>query len=116
MKVHSNYLKTLVVLCEPAYDPELKTRLPKRAQRQGSRRLVWYNVLASKTFIEHLVETKEAIKAVFTADAFEETTSQWLEQIAVVARKEDGDVVDGLIATAALAVVALDVEEGEISM
>ena len=105
---------TVVILCEPVYDPKIKAQVPKRAHRQGNSCEVWYYILTSKTVIENLVETKEARKAGFTAEAFEVTASEWLKQNAAAGVRGDGAVIDGSTADAAIEVEDLDVEENAI--
>ena len=106
---------TVVILCEPVYDPKVKAQVPKRAHRQGNLQEVWYYQLTSQTKIEQLVETKEAAKAGFTAEAFEFTAGEMLRQGAEVAGRasmdETVDVVDGTTVAGAIDVDDMDVEE-----
>ena len=99
---------TVVILCEPVYDPKVSRQVPKRAHRQGNYNPVHYYLLSSCTSIEALVQDKEARKAGFTADAFELTTSEWLNQIGAAKVQEDSAMIEG-----STAATAIDVEDAE---
>lgn len=109
----------VVIICDPVYDPKVKAQVPKRAHRQGNPNELWYYVLTSETMIENLMEKKEAAKAEFTAEAFEFTASELLEQkpgsdVAVRA-SNDGAINDAVIKVSiANAAIDVDVEEDEV--
>lgn len=61
---------TVVILCEPLYNPKLLKQIPKRAHRLGQKEDVDFYILIADIMIEGVVRTKCKAKSGFTADAF----------------------------------------------
>lgn len=61
---------TVVILCEPIYDPKLYKQAPKRAHRLGQKEEVFLYVLLSNTTIEKYVDERRVSRSGFGADAF----------------------------------------------
>ena len=46
---------TVVIVIEPLYDPNLSLQIPKRAQRLGQQKEMWYYTIRTHTAIEKMV-------------------------------------------------------------
>lgn len=73
---------TVVILCEPIYDPKLYKQAPKRAHRLGQKEEVFVYLLLSNTTIEKYVDDRRESRSGFGADAFKtaNATSAVFEQ------------------------------------
>ena len=110
---------TVVILCEPIYDPKLMSQVPKRAHRQGNSDEVWFYRVTSKTMIENMVEQKQAAKAGFTAEAFQLTASEALKQgpsIDVGTNGPRDEVAQGTVVAGSSASAAIDLEATNVEM
>lgn len=61
---------TVVILCEPVYDPNLYKQIPKRAHRLRQKEETHYHVLHTDTEIKWRVNDKRLSCSGFGADAF----------------------------------------------
>ena len=61
---------TVVILCEPIYDPAMYKQAPKRAHRLGQKEEVFAYILFSNTRIEEYVDGQRVSKSGFGVEAF----------------------------------------------